>query len=283
MPPISKERIVAFSTRLIVTVIVAKVLALGMLWFLPAEGVSQPRNESVQPPFRRYTLASMIAAPSAASKRASQSAAAGTSITDLVLKGLYGSGQRGFVIVALKSRPNDTEIVAVGEAYKNYTLTAVESRQARFTSGGKEYVLMLEDAHPLPAGSYRPPSDDSEPGLEPDPAPMDEPVEGAPQTLSRSVVEGYSKNLDKIWKDIGVQEVKEEEQITGFRITRIRNGSPFARLGLRNGDVIVKANNQSLDSYAKAMEIYQQIDSADALSLVVMRNNEEKEFVYEIR
>ena len=48
------------------------------------------------------------------------------------------------------------------------------------------------------------------------------------------------------------------------------------------GDVIIKANNKELKSYADALDIYKKIGTLQALELVVLRNNQEKEIVYEI-
>jgi len=63
---------------------------------------------------------------------------------------------------------------------------------------------------------------------------------------------------------------------------RIDPNSKFATLGLRKGDVIIKANNIPLKSYRDAMNVYKNINKFDAINIVVMRNNQEKELVYEI-
>ena len=65
-------------------------------------------------------------------------------------------------------------------------------------------------------------------------------------------------------------------------MTRIKAGTPFATLGLRQGDIIIKANNKPMTSYKDALEIYKGIDKLEALQLIVLRNNQETEIVYEI-
>jgi len=56
----------------------------------------------------------------------------------------------------------------------------------------------------------------------------------------------------------------------------------MASLGLQVNDIIIKANNVRFVSYADVLNIYKHIDKLDALQLVVMRNNQEVELVYEI-
>jgi type II secretory pathway component PulC len=56
----------------------------------------------------------------------------------------------------------------------------------------------------------------------------------------------------------------------------------MATLGLREGDVIIKANNIELKSYKDAIDIYNGLDQLDAVQIVVLRENQEVELVYEI-
>jgi len=65
-------------------------------------------------------------------------------------------------------------------------------------------------------------------------------------------------------------------------VTRIKANTPFAQLGLRKGDIIIKANNKNMTSYKDAIAIYKGIDKLEALELVVLRNNQETEINYEI-
>ena len=272
MKPVSKALLMKMLTRVVAIAILAKALSLALLWFLPGEGVNFTTVDSVQPAYGRYGFGVMLE-HGGKEKRTTMSSKGSVSssatIDELVLKGLYGNGNYGFVIIALKSAKNKTEVVAVGEAFHGYTLVSIESDGAIFDLRGKRYSVRIDEGG-MPNTSaaevaYAAPE-----------------AEQVQQQVSRSQIDSYSKNIDQVWKDIGIQEVKRGEQITGFKVIRIREGTPFAELGLRQGDVIVKVNNKPLDSYAAAMEIYQKIDRLDALELVVLRNNQEQEILYEI-
>ncbi|MDX1294951.1 MAG: PDZ domain-containing protein [Sulfurimonadaceae bacterium] len=271
MKPVSKEVIMQLLTRSLILIIVAKAISLAMLWFLPGEGVNHTAAVSAQPAYQRYTFNVMLeqsSAKAAASKVSTVSTGSHATVRDLVLKGLYGKGESGFVIVALKSNPKKTEVVGIGESFHGYTLVSIQPQSALFDYRGTRYTVTIEASKPLPANALTKVAAPEE--------------SGAPKQVARYQINNYTSNLDQVWHDIGIQEVRKENKITGFKVTRIRAGTPFAELGLRKGDIIIKANNKTLDSYAAAMEIYKQIDNIKAVELIVLRNNQEKEIIYEI-
>ena len=262
---VSKKWLVSLLTRLVVIVIIAKAIALGLVWFLPSEGVSFHKESSTQPEYHRYSIKGMIVPAKKTTKTSTAAVSTGLQISSLILKGLYGSKEKGFVIVALKSSPKKTEVIGVGETFSGYKLARINPESAVFERSGKEYTLPIENLKPLPAVRVKAPEESD-----------------APKPVSRDDINRYAKNVDQIWRDISIAEVKKNGKIKGFKVTRIKSGTPFARLGLKKGDIIIKANNKVLKSYADALDIYKKIDKLQALELVVLRNNQEKEILYEI-
>ena len=63
-------------------------------------------------------------------------------------------------------------------------------------------------------------------------------------------------------------------KIKGFRIFSIKPGSIYEKLGIHNGDVILRVNGIELDSPAKALEFYGAISSASDISLDLDRNGQ---------
>jgi len=102
------------------------------------------------------------------------------------------------------------------------------------------------------------------------------------QEVTRSDIAYYAKNPKQIWREISIREVKQGKKIKGFKVTRIDPNSKFATMGLKKGDLIVKANNIELKSYRDALSIYAKIDKIDVVQIVIIRNGIEKEIVYEI-
>ena len=256
--------------RLLVLLALAKAIALAVWWFLPDDGVRLKENLNYNPTYHRIDFKNMLSSSVATTQanihehKKEQS----VGITSMVLKGLYGMKDKGFIIVALKSSANKTSLVSVGEEYAGYRLKSILKDGALFTKAGQEYVLKIA----MPKKRINVHSSVT-------------PVSGgdaAVHSVSRRDIKYYEKNPDKIWKDISIMEIKNGNRINGFRVTRVRRGSKMATLGLQRGDVIIRANNVELNSYKSAFDLYKQINTIDTLQLVVRRNNEEKELVYEI-
>jgi type II secretion system protein C len=74
----------------------------------------------------------------------------------------------------------------------------------------------------------------------------------------------------------------EDNEIKGFRIQSIEPGSPLLALGLRPNDVLLKADNQPLNSLAKAQEILAGASSLDSLVITVNRNGQDVNLNYKV-
>ena len=273
MQKISNTNLLSIVMRLLVLILTAKFIALVVWWYLPSEGIEYHAKNSYQIPYQRVDFKNMLQSSkeerrSRPQEEVRQSSA--TNIGSLILKGLYGNSRSGYAIVAKKSRPKKTTIVAIGEVYEGYKLKAIELNQVVFTKGNKEYVLALEKMSDATYKKSVQKVTRSSNG------------EDAEYAVKKSDINYYSKNPSKIWKDIAISPLKRNGKIEGFKVKRIRKGSKMAQLGLQKGDVIIKANNIELTSFNDALKLYKNIDKLDTISLVVLRNNQEKEIIYEI-
>ena len=105
---------------------------------------------------------------------------------------------------------------------------------------------------------------------------------GGVKNVSRNDISYYSKNPTKIWKEISIKPLKNGKKLKGFKVTRVVQGSKMAELGLQKNDVIIRANNVELNSLKSVTDLYSNIKNIKAIEIVVLRNNQEKELVYEI-
>ena len=255
--------------KLLILLALAKAISLALWWFLPDEGIEVKENLNFNPPYHRIDFKNMLSSSATTQTTVNESQKVqSVGITSMVLKGLYGTKEKGFIIVALKASPNKTSIIAVGEEYAGYKLKSILKDGALFTKGSKEFVLKI--ATPKRRANVRSSVMPVSQG------------ESAVHSVSRRDIKYYERNPDQIWKDIAIMEIKNGNRINGFRVTRVRKGSKMAKLGLKRGDVIIRANNVELNSYKSAFDLYKKINTIDTLQLVVRRNNEEKELVYEI-
>ncbi len=252
-------------------VLLAKAVGVVVFWFLPLEGREPMKHYSFTPDFIRVDLAKAMGikakkAQRNASKKAQE--AQSLQISSMVLKGFYGNDKKGYAIISKKGESKVT-IVSVGESFEGYKLKSIGIDGVIFTKGGKEFELKLQQKKNTNTKVHyqRVPSVVSEDAL---------------HLVEKMDVEYFASNPREIWKNISIDEVRRNGTIDGFKVRWIRKGSKFAALGLKKGDIIIKANNKRLKSYKDAIDIYRKIDKLDAVSIVVLRNGEEKELVYEI-
>ena len=255
--------------KLLFLLVLAKSIAVALWWFLPSDGVSLKERVNFNPPYHRVTFKNMLLNGTTVVKKPQAPKKKSIGITNMILKGLYGNDTKGFIIVALKASPKKTSMVGVGENYAGYRLKSILKDGALFTKSGKEFVLKIKSKKGAKSGKssiVRVVSQKSE----------------NEHTVSRQDIHYYEKNPNQIWRDISIMERKNGNKIDGFRVTHVRKGSKMDNLGLKRGDIIIKANNVDLNSYSAAFNLYKKINKIDTLDLVVLRNNEEKELVYEI-
>ncbi|SFV53998.1 General secretion pathway protein C [hydrothermal vent metagenome] len=255
---------------LFILFLIAKAIGVGLFWFLPLEGVSLKRSYSFTPEYIRVDLARVFAF----NKHPSKSTLVDSkreitiNIDSMILKGLYGNKKRGFAIVAKKGDEKKTTIVGVGESFEGYRLKAIELNRVIFTKDAKEFVLKLQKGRDFKKAPSR--------------NTLDVYQQENIHQVETDDVKYFAKHPRQIWKNISIQERKKDGKIEGFEVKWIKPGSKFAQLGLKKGDLIIKANNKRLQSYKDALDIYKKIERLDELSIVILRNNQEKELLYEI-
>jgi len=257
-------------SKILILLLIAKMIAVALWWYLPSEGVELNAKKSYQAKYQRVDFKNMLVRAKVvdAPKKQANATLASYSIRSLILKGLYGSRFHGYAIVARNTDPRKTTIVAVGESFAGYKLKEIQASQVIFTKNATDYVLALQtskEKHPNALQRVQHNSgNDNE------------------YRVTRADIKYYSSNPSRIWKDIAIGPVKKNGRITGFKIHRIKPNSQFEKIGLKKGDIIIKANNVRLSSFNDALNIYKNIKNISTVELVVLRNNQEKEIIYEI-
>ncbi len=269
MIKLSNSYMLNIATRLLILLAVAKAISLVVLWLLPSDGIELQVKDNYKPKYQRVDFKNMLGSSSASvvKEKVDTQTSDGINITNMALKGLYGKGSKGFAIVALKSSAKNTSIVSVGEVFSGYTLKTILNHGVTFTKANKDYILHMEHSK-ITKGSITAVTESSE--------------SAELKGVSRTDIDFYAKNPKQIWKDIAIKEVKNGKSIEGFKVTRIKKNSKMAKLGLKKGDVIIRVNNVELTSYKDALDIYAKIDKLQTVQIVVIRNNQEEELVYEI-
>ena len=268
-PEVSKG---LWSLLILLLVIKMAWFAVEILW-LPTVGVEHSEDRGAKALYYRVKLSPNDAMAPTTTKRP----VAG-SIKDIKLLAIYNASDVTVVTVEYKGK---TRVLAKGEAINGFVLEGAGSNYATFSKNAKTYQINLiisrKGSGSIKSAQPSATSSASESQVE------GEIVDaGDRKIVDRSLLDHYAQNMDDIYKNIGIREIKKGKDLEGFSISFIRKGSPFAKLGLQRGDVIKAINGQKIDSYNAAFEVYRNISNIDNLTLVIQRGKEEMELEYEV-
>jgi len=276
MKALSKSRLIKRLIGILLVLLLIKLLWLVVeMVFMPVSGVNHAQNKEAKPLYYRIKLTS---GNSIAPRSKPKKQIAG-SIKDIKLLGIYHAPSQTVVTVSYKGK---SKVLAIGESVNGFVLEGAGHGYALFGKGTKTYrVDLLEKkensrykvsspkhkfAVPAPSASVQGDVTDA----------------GDHKIVDRSLLEHYTAHMDEIYKNIGIRDVKKGGRIEGFRVSFVKRGSPFAKLGLRRGDVLKAVNGEPLTSYKAAFDAYRSVNDASGLTLTIQRGNKEMELEYEI-
>ena len=101
--------------------------------------------------------------------------------------------------------------------------------------------------------------------------------------VDRSFLEKQLGNVDQLATQLRASPKTEDGKVIGFRLSAIRKGSVFDKLGIKNGDVVHTVNGQGLTSMEAAMGAYSTLSSEQAFNFEITRRNQKMTIDYEVR
>ncbi len=257
-------------------------LIIKLFWFLievlwlPTSGIEHVVEKGSKSLYYRVKLSPNEAPPPTKKKPVKVVG----SIKDIKLLAIYNASDLTVVTVEYKKK---TKVLGRGDAINGFVLEGADSNFATFSKASKIYKIDLikgkKDSKSVGSIKKAVSSTSGKKSAKPVGDVVDA---GDHKIVDRSLLEHYSKNIDDIYKDIGITDIKKGEKVEGFRISFIRKGSPFAKLGLKRGDIIKTINGQKIDSYNAAFGVYRNIQNIENLTMVIQRGKEEMELEYEV-
>jgi len=195
------------------------------------------------------------------------------------LLGLYNSKK---TLVATIGKGIKSEVLSRGETTSNgFKLISAGSNFVIFKKNGKEFKLSLENtknSKSSPSSSRSTSKTDSVKSHVSNKIIEEDGIKHIPKTLLTS----YTKDMDKIWKDVGLAPHKTNGKADGFKVNFVKKGSDIEKLGLRKGDILKAINAEALN-LSSAMNFFNNINNLDNLTLTVERNGKSEDLEYEIQ
>jgi general secretion pathway protein C len=245
--------------------------------WLSALDIDEVEDQSSKALYYRVKLTpSNVAAPKKVVSKVSKKISG--SIKEIKLLAIYNASDISVITVEYR---NKSKVLGTGDIIHGFTLEGAGNNFAMFSRDNQNYKVTLSKNKKV-ASSIRPVKRVEHPKSK-EKKPLGEVTnEGSAKIIDRSLLDHYANNMDDIYKNIGIDEIKEGKDLKGFKINFVRRDSPFAKLGIRRNDVIKAINGQEITSYNAAFGVYKNIKNVDNLSLVIIRDKEEMELEYEI-
>lgn len=161
----------------------------------------------------------------------------------------------------------------IGEQAKVFKVEAERVYFQNIQTGALEFIALKEDKTPLPSGF----------------APILDAGTGIRQAsedrfvIDRGALETSIANPSEILTQARAVPNIVDGKIKGFSIFSIKPGSIYEKLGIKNGDIIMRVNGTDLDSPAKALEFYGAISSASEITLDIERGGQKKTVTYNVK
>ncbi len=102
--------------------------------------------------------------------------------------------------------------------------------------------------------------------------------------VDRSLLDSALGNLESFAGQLRAVPHKDGSgNVDGFRLSAIRKGSLFDKLGIKNGDVVHAINGQAMTSTEGALSLYQSLRNEKAFNFEISRRNQRQTLDYEVR
>jgi len=106
---------------------------------------------------------------------------------------------------------------------------------------------------------------------------------GSTITVRRSDIQESIGDINQLLSQARIQPHYKDGNSDGLAISRIKRGSIFSKLGLRNGDVVQEINGSSLTSPEDILSMYEKLKSGDQTSLQITRRGRQKTLNYKFK
>ena len=101
--------------------------------------------------------------------------------------------------------------------------------------------------------------------------------------VDRSFLEKQLGNVETLATQIRASPKTEDGSVVGFRLSAIRKGSVFDKLGIKNGDVVHTVNGATLTSMEAVMGAYGSLQNERGFNFEITRRNQKMTIEYEVR
>ena len=202
------------------------------------------------------------------------------SMRGIKLIALYNSGK---IVVVTVEKNRKTSVLGKGDKIDGFTLVSAGADYVLFTKNSKEFTLSLESTKKIGKQLNKQTTQKANRRTNNHSSKNKIIEKDGIKMVKRKLLTSYISSPDKIWKDIGISENKQNGKLHGFKINYVRRNSDFEKLGLQRGDLLMAINAEKLDNIGAVMNLYKNINNIENLTLTVERDGKSEDIEYEIQ
>ncbi len=266
----SDNKILFFTKFVIIPFVLIKLLYSISLFYLDKDLLPQSSGGNISF-ITKTRLAYKILNPSTTEPK-KEVVETGKKITDFKLKGTYVADDDSFVII---DDSGNTDFVYMNETYQGYKLKKVYENKAIFEKDGQNYELTMysEDQNSYVSSGKTTVKKNRKKSDGDYVVPVD---------IKKQDINYYAQNPDRIWNNIRIKDYRTEDGIE-FKVSYVRKGTVFDKIGLQPGDVITAIDGQTPQSMADVMKYYSDINSLDSLMITIKRENQVMDLEFRVK
>ena len=262
------QKLIPYSFLLLLAYLISTILFV----YLPKDGVDFIDNSTQNLEYKKYDGFYSNAKPIIKKKEIKKVVKQET-LSLYTLKAIYSTTSNSGWVTIENKKNSKSYILSQFEELDGYILTKLYKNYVVLEKQAKEYRLEISQTNKKVAYNVTNNNDNITENIV---------VNGNSVVIKRDFLNSYVKDIDKVWNNISINEIRTNGNLDGFKVMRVAKKSVFGKLGLKKNDIIKSINNNILTSYADAFKVYNNIGNTKYLNLEILRNNEILELNYEI-
>jgi len=191
-----------------------------------------------------------------------------TSLKIALLGTVTGNEQNAFAVIE-ETDKRKQGLYKIGDSVQNATVKKILREKVVLRVGAKDEILTMEESAASRRDKGRGPSKST--------------ARGSTITVNRKDIQSSLKDINKLMSEVRIRPHFKDGQSDGLSVSRIKGGSIFSKLGLRNGDIVQQINGEPINSPDEVLALYEKLKSGSRLSLEVTRKGEPKIMNYRFR
>jgi len=201
-----------------------------------------------------------------------------TSLKLALLGTIASDDQKSSRAIIQDTAKREQKLYKVGDSVQNAVIDKILRKQVILNVGGKEEKLMMKEFKPSEEPSFA----RSQRGKSLKRS-RSRGTRASTITINRKDIEGSLADINQILSQVRIRPHFKDGTADGLAISRIKRGSIFSKLGLRNGDIIQEINGKGLSNPEDVFKLYEDLKSGSGAALQISRRGRPRTLNYKFR